>query len=76
MENPQQLDVRSEAPARRHELIFQTYHALAPGRRSSSFEDRTLPVVSSGTTTLSGTAAIERLGDELLRRRSAPASCA
>jgi uncharacterized protein (DUF2249 family) len=25
------LDVRSEPPARRHELIFDTYHALAPG---------------------------------------------
>ena len=25
------LDVRTEPPARRHELIFQTYHALAPG---------------------------------------------
>jgi uncharacterized protein (DUF2249 family) len=31
MQDPRQLDVRSEAPARRHELIFQTYHALAPG---------------------------------------------
>ncbi len=28
--NPQ-LDVRSEAPARRHTLILDTYHALAPG---------------------------------------------
>jgi len=27
----QTLDVRSEPPARRHELIFDTYHALAPG---------------------------------------------
>jgi uncharacterized protein (DUF2249 family) len=27
----QQLDVRQEIPARRHELIFDTYHALAPG---------------------------------------------
>lgn len=26
-----QLDVRSEIPARRHELIFETYDALAPG---------------------------------------------
>lgn len=25
------LDVRQEIPARRHELIFDTYHALAPG---------------------------------------------
>ena len=25
------LDVRSEPPARRHELIFDTYHALEPG---------------------------------------------
>jgi uncharacterized protein (DUF2249 family) len=25
------LDVRSEPPARRHELIFDTYHALQPG---------------------------------------------
>jgi uncharacterized protein (DUF2249 family) len=25
------LDVRSEPPARRHELIFDTHHALAPG---------------------------------------------
>ena len=24
------LDVRSEPPARRHELIFETFHALAP----------------------------------------------
>ncbi|MCZ7589913.1 MAG: DUF2249 domain-containing protein [Gaiella sp.] len=27
----QTLDVRSEPPARRHELIFDTYDALAPG---------------------------------------------
>jgi len=27
----QTLDVRSEPPARRHELIFDTYHGLAPG---------------------------------------------
>ncbi len=27
----QVLDVRSEPPARRHELIFDTYHALASG---------------------------------------------
>lgn len=27
----QQLDVRSEVPARRHHLIFETYGALAPG---------------------------------------------
>ena len=27
----QQLDVRQEIPARRHELIFETYHALDPG---------------------------------------------
>ncbi|MDE3131165.1 MAG: DUF2249 domain-containing protein [Acidobacteriota bacterium] len=26
-----QLDVRSEPPARRHELIFENYHQLAPG---------------------------------------------
>ncbi|SRX93819.1 hypothetical protein [Acidothermus cellulolyticus 11B] [Mycobacterium shimoidei] len=26
-----QLDVRSEPPARRHELIFETYTALSPG---------------------------------------------
>ena len=26
-----QLDVRSEPPARRHTLILDTYHALAPG---------------------------------------------
>ncbi len=25
------LDVRDEPPARRHELIFSTYHDLAPG---------------------------------------------
>ena len=25
------LDVRSEPPARRHELIFDSYHALPPG---------------------------------------------
>jgi len=25
------LDVRSEPPARRHELIFDAYHALRPG---------------------------------------------
>jgi len=25
------LDVRSEPPARRHELIFDTYHTLGPG---------------------------------------------
>ena len=25
------LDVRSEPPARRHELIFDTYHALGAG---------------------------------------------
>jgi uncharacterized protein (DUF2249 family) len=25
------LDVRSEPPARRHELIFETYHGLEPG---------------------------------------------
>ena len=25
------LDVRSEPPARRHDLIFATFHALAPG---------------------------------------------
>ena len=25
------LDVRQEIPARRHELIFETYHALDPG---------------------------------------------
>ena len=27
----QTLDVRSEPPARRHELIFDTYHGLGPG---------------------------------------------
>jgi uncharacterized protein (DUF2249 family) len=27
----QQLDVRTEAPARRHELIFETYADLSPG---------------------------------------------
>lgn len=27
-----ELDVRSEAPARRHELIFATYEALEPGQ--------------------------------------------
>lgn len=26
-----QLDVRDEAPARRHQLIFETYGALVPG---------------------------------------------
>ncbi len=26
-----ELDVRSEPPARRHELIFETYEALEPG---------------------------------------------
>jgi uncharacterized protein (DUF2249 family) len=26
------LDVRTEPPARRHELIFDTYHALEPGQ--------------------------------------------
>ncbi|MGH2835731.1 MAG: DUF2249 domain-containing protein [Solirubrobacteraceae bacterium] len=26
-----QLDVRTEPPARRHQLIFTTYHELAPG---------------------------------------------
>ena len=26
-----ELDVRSEPPARRHELIFDTYHDLQPG---------------------------------------------
>lgn len=26
-----QLDVREEIPARRHELIFSTYHDLNPG---------------------------------------------
>jgi uncharacterized protein (DUF2249 family) len=26
-----QLDVRAEVPARRHQLIFETYAALAPG---------------------------------------------
>jgi uncharacterized protein (DUF2249 family) len=31
MHDAQQLDIRSEAPARRHELIFETYHSLAPG---------------------------------------------
>ena len=27
----QTLDVRNEPPARRHELIFDTYHELLPG---------------------------------------------
>lgn len=31
----QQLDVRQEQPARRHQLIFETYGALPPGQ---SFE--------------------------------------
>lgn len=31
----QQLDVRQEQPARRHQLIFETYGALPPGE---SFE--------------------------------------
>ncbi|HET9500546.1 MAG TPA: DUF2249 domain-containing protein [Marmoricola sp.] len=31
----QQLDVRAEAPARRHQLIFETWGALLPGE---SFE--------------------------------------
>lgn len=26
-----ELDVRSEPPARRHELIFENYHSLKPG---------------------------------------------
>jgi len=26
------LDVRSEPPARRHELIFDAYHGLGPGQ--------------------------------------------
>ncbi len=26
------VDVRSEPPARRHELIFDTYHDLTPGQ--------------------------------------------
>lgn len=30
-----ELDVRTEPPARRHTLIFETYHALEPG---SAFE--------------------------------------
>lgn len=28
---PSELDVRQEAPARRHELIFENYFALSPG---------------------------------------------
>jgi hypothetical protein len=40
------------------------------------FADRALPVVSWGATTLSGPAAVAWLGDEVLRRTSAPASCA
>jgi uncharacterized protein (DUF2249 family) len=28
-----ELDVRTEVPARRHELIFESYHALASGER-------------------------------------------
>jgi hypothetical protein len=40
------------------------------------FADRALPVVSCGATTRSGPAAVAWLGDEVLRRRSAPASCA
>lgn len=31
MSNQQQLDVRPHAPARRHEMIFETYFALDPG---------------------------------------------
>ncbi len=27
----QQLDVRTEPPARRHQLIFETYHGLGDG---------------------------------------------
>ncbi len=29
--NTTELDVRTEPPARRHELIFETYGALGPG---------------------------------------------
>lgn len=32
MTDEQQLDVRSEVPARRHELIFETYFALEIGQ--------------------------------------------
>lgn len=31
MQTVKQLDVRPHAPARRHELIFETYFSLAPG---------------------------------------------
>jgi len=31
MSQDRQLDVRAEVPARRHELIFETYHALGAG---------------------------------------------
>jgi uncharacterized protein (DUF2249 family) len=31
-EADQQLDVRTELPARRHQLIFETYHALDAGQ--------------------------------------------
>ena len=31
MSNDPKLDVRSEPPARRHDLILGTYHALEPG---------------------------------------------
>lgn len=30
-QDDQQLDVRSEPPARRHKLILGTFHALTPG---------------------------------------------
>ncbi len=31
MSQDRHLDVRTESPARRHKLIFETYHALGPG---------------------------------------------
>ncbi|QWF22661.1 DUF2249 domain-containing protein [Nocardioides sp. LMS-CY] len=31
MQDLKQLDIRPHPPARRHELIFETYYALAPG---------------------------------------------
>ncbi|HET7388729.1 MAG TPA: DUF2249 domain-containing protein [Nocardioidaceae bacterium] len=31
MESTKELDVRDQPPARRHELIFETYFSLAPG---------------------------------------------
>ena len=39
MQNQKHLDVRSHAPARRHELIFQTYFSLAPGEEFELVND-------------------------------------